>query len=65
MSATGFSRPGLSCEPCGKPFSLFLATSGAKVNELPDPFEAKCPECGQVATYPKSAIQNLVVVGPR
>jgi uncharacterized Zn finger protein len=65
MSAVGFSRPGLSCENCGNPFSVFLGTQGTKIGELPDPFEAKCPECGHVANYPHSAIQKMVAVGPR
>jgi hypothetical protein len=35
---------------------------GAKeVRKLPDPFEAKCPMCQHLATYPKSSIQALSV----
>jgi hypothetical protein len=70
-SAAGFIRPGLQCEKCGLPFSLFLGTNGAesqgleedRVARLPDPFEAKCWSCQHVATYPKSAIRVLVAVG--
>jgi DNA-directed RNA polymerase subunit RPC12/RpoP len=62
---TTFKRPGLACEKCGEPFSLFLATEGKKLEELPDPFQAKCPRCGHEATYPKSSIQTLVAVGGR
>jgi hypothetical protein len=61
-SAVGFTRPGLRCEKCGEPFSLFLGTGQDRVEKLPDPFEAKCP-CGHVATYPKSAIYTLEARG--
>jgi hypothetical protein len=66
MSTLGFNRPGLECEHCGEPFSLFLGVPNLrKVEELPDPFEARCPLCGHEANYQRSAIGNLVVVGSR
>jgi hypothetical protein len=67
MSSTGFERPGLKCEHCDLPFALSLtgAVTRKDIENLPDPFEAKCPICDQVATYPKSSIQTLVSVGPR
>lgn len=66
MSSSGFIRPGLACVNCGEPFALFLAVEGlVKVEELPDPFPAKCPLCGHQATYPKSAIGVLVAQGNR
>lgn len=66
MSAAGFKRPGLACEKCGAAFSLFEGTEKHRsVEGLPDPFRAKCPECGHEATYPKSSIGILVAVGPR
>jgi hypothetical protein len=64
MSAAGFTRPGLLCVQCGEAFSLFLARPDAKrIEELPDPFQATCPECEHEATYRKSEIQILVAVG--
>lgn len=58
--SVGFTRPGLQCQNCQKPFSLFLARPDAKkVGELSDPFPAKCPLCGHEAIYPKSEIGTL------
>jgi hypothetical protein len=67
MGAPIFTRPGLTCEQCGLPFALSLTgIVGAKeVERLPDPFEAKCPMCQHLTTYPKSAIQALTVQAPR
>jgi hypothetical protein len=66
MSAAGFKRPGVSCQSCGEPFSLFLSVDEVvPVENLPDPFLAKCPLCDHQATYPKSAIGTLVAVGTR
>ena len=62
-NAAGFKRPGVACQKCGAPFSLFLGVALYRsVEKLPDPFSAKCPECGHEATYPKSQIGILVVV---
>lgn len=64
MTAAGFKRPGLECVDCHEPFALFLARPDVrKIEELPDPFEAKCPYCQKEATYPRSAIGVLVAVG--
>jgi DNA-directed RNA polymerase subunit RPC12/RpoP len=66
MIAAGFTRPGLQCVRCGEAFSLFLARPDAKkVEELSDPFRAKCPLCGHEAIYPKSQIGTLAVVDDR
>jgi hypothetical protein len=64
MSSAGFKRPGLKCVKCGLPFALSLtgAISAKDVENLPDPFRAKCPMCQHEDTYPKSAIQILVAV---
>jgi DNA-directed RNA polymerase subunit RPC12/RpoP len=65
MTAAGFRRPGLKCIQCGSEFALFLAVRGlVKVEDLPDPFLAECPQCGHKATYPHAAIGILVAVGP-
>jgi hypothetical protein len=62
--ANGFTRPGLACESCGEPFSLFLGVPNLrKVEGLPDPFEARCPLCDHQTTYPRSAIGVLVAAG--
>jgi hypothetical protein len=63
MSATGFTRHGLRCVHCQEPFALALARPELKPEALPDPFEAKCPCCQQVAAYPRTAIGVLVAVG--
>lgn len=66
MSGSGFIRPGLQCEHCGLPFALSLGAGvfGARdVENLPDPFEAKCPMCQRVAMYSKSVIAPLVNTG--
>ena len=58
-----FKRPGVQCVECSEPFPLSFGTkamSGSEVAKLPDPFEAKCPNCRRVAMYPRSAIASLV-----
>jgi hypothetical protein len=63
-SASGFKRPGVECSHCGESFALFSATAKiVKVEDLADPFPAKCPLCGQTANYPKTAIGTLAAVG--
>ena len=65
-SSAGFKRAGVACANCGVPFSLFLGVEQMKsVEKLSDPFQAKCPECGDEATYRKSSIETLVAVGSR
>ena len=34
-----------------------------KPSDLPDPFQAACPNCGKEATYPRSSIGILAAVG--
>ena len=65
--ATGFKRPGLECAKCGEAFALGLAAvkNFQSVEKLPDPFQAKCPDCEEEASYPKSAIRTLAAVGRR
>ena len=66
MSSAGFTRPGLNCrhEDCRKNFSLFQARPDVgKVEELPDPFPAKCPRCEREATYTKADIGILMSLG--
>jgi len=66
MSSIGFNRPGLSCQRCGEPFSLFAVRPDVrKVEELPEPFPARCPLCGHKATYLRSQIGILSVVDNR
>ncbi len=63
-SSAGFKRPGAACENCSEPFSLFLAVEDFEsVEQLPDPFLAKCPACGHEAEYAKSVIGVLASVG--
>jgi hypothetical protein len=51
-------HPGLLCERCEEPFALnMLAVGKMAVEHLPDPFLAKCPECGHNASYPRSAMR--------
>ena len=66
MSTFGFTRPGLLCVHCGEPFTLSRARPDAsRIDDLPDPFQATCPECDQEAVYRKSDIQFIVPVdGP-
>ena len=66
MSLAGFTRPGLLCVQCGEPFTLSRARPDAsRVEDLPDPFQATCPECNHEATYRQIAIQIMVPVdGP-
>ena len=64
IAMTGFVRPGVPCQHCGEPFALALVgvQRQKEVEKLPDPFQAKCPFCQTVASYPKSAIDTLVAV---
>ena len=60
----GFKRPGLECVHCHEAFFLFLAVKNlVRIEDLSDPFLAKCPMCDHEATYPKSAIHILVAAG--
>jgi hypothetical protein len=52
-------HPGLLCERCEEPFALNMMALGmVAFDNLPDPFLAKCSECGHNATYPKSAMRE-------
>ena len=66
MSVSNFTRPGLLCVQCGKPFTLSRARPDARtVEDLSDPFQATCPECEHEATYRQSNIQIMAPVdGP-
>jgi hypothetical protein len=66
MSVVGFTRPGLLCAQCGEPFTLSRARPDAsRVEDLPDPFQATCPECDHQTAYRKSNIQIMIPVdGP-
>jgi hypothetical protein len=66
MSVAGFTRPGLWCVQCGEPFTLSRAQPKAgRIDDLPNPFQAACPECAHEAAYLKSDIQIMVPVdGP-
>ncbi len=59
-NASGFSTTAVSCQRCAEWFGV-AATAGKSPEKLSDPFEAKCPHCGNQSTYPKSAIQILTV----
>ena len=64
MNAAGFKRPGVKCLNCQEAFALFLGIDEmVSVENLTDPFDAKCPLCGHRATYPKSAIGILAALG--
>lgn len=63
MSPTGFTRPGLLCVQCGEPFTLSLVRPDAReIEDLSDPFHARCPECDREAIYRKSDIQIMIPV---
>jgi hypothetical protein len=66
MNSFGSTRPGLLCAQFGEPFTLSRARPDAsRIEDLPDPFQATCPECDQEAIYRKSDIQIMVAVdGP-
>ncbi len=54
-------HPGLLCERCEEPFALNMVALGRVAFEnLPDPFLAKCPECGHNASYAKTAMRQHV-----
>jgi len=54
-------HPGLLCERCEEPFALNMVALGmVAFDNLPDPFLAKCSECGHNATYPKTAMREHV-----
>ena len=66
MNSPGFTRPSLNCklEECQKDFLLFQARSDVEeVEELPDPFPAKCTHCEREATYTKAEIGVLISLG--
>jgi len=67
MSAAGFTTPGLTCEQCGLPFALSMTglVGRRDIERLEDPFEATCPLCKHLTTYPKSAIQALTVTAAK
>ena len=51
-------HPGLICERCEEPFALNMVARGmVALENLSDPFLAKCPECGHNASYPKTAMR--------
>jgi len=52
--------PSLKCERCDEVFVLNMMALHAPLEDLPDPFLAKCSECGHNATYPKAAMQAFV-----
>ena len=63
MSVVGFTRPGLLCVQCGEPFTLVrVRPDVSRVEDLPDPFQATCPECDNQANYKRSNIQIMVPV---
>lgn len=56
MDANYFRRLAvLRCKACGK-VSGIAASTGKKVQDLPDPFLWRCPHCGDQSTYRKTAI---------
>ena len=63
-SSAGYKQFGAACENCSEPFSLSLAVKDFKsVEQLPDPFLAKCPVCGHEAEYAKSVMGIFASVG--
>jgi hypothetical protein len=49
----------LTCAVCDERFALGVGAEKTNPTKLSDPFQARCPHCGNQSTYPKSAIQIL------
>lgn len=47
---------GVTCKKCELPFPL-----ASDLDEIPDPFSAKCFRCGHIGSYLKRKIQHLEV----
>jgi len=46
---------------CAMSFPLYHGLVGTvrPFDQLPDPFQARCPGCGQTHDYPKSEVETL------
>jgi Zn finger protein HypA/HybF involved in hydrogenase expression len=66
MAIVEYIRPGLLCRECGEPFTLSFARPDAvTIEDLIDPFQARCPECESESVYQKCDIRLMIPVnGP-